>query len=33
MYGMNKFKAEVHVDSLPPFIAQVKMGWNYSSSA
>jgi hypothetical protein len=28
MYDMNKFKARVHIDSIPPFIAQVKMGWN-----
>ena len=30
---MNKFKAEVHIDDLLPFVAQVKMRWNSSSSA
>jgi hypothetical protein len=33
VYDMNKFKAEVQIDDLPPFIAQVKMGCNYFSSA
>jgi hypothetical protein len=30
---MNKFKAEVNIDDLPPFIAKVRMGWNSSLSA
>ena len=33
IYDMDKFEAEVHIDDLLSFIAQVKMDWNSSSNS